>query len=209
LKTEHAAFGVVILAAGSSLRMRRPKLLLPWGETSVIGHQISVWNSLGVGQIAVVHKCEDREMLRELDRLGFLKKNRIPNPRSDEGMFSSVRSAAEWNNWNLSLTHWVMSLGDQPHLKSETLRALLRLSEARPDIVCQPQYEGRARHPVVMPAFVFRQLRGAKASSLKEFLAKFGIATVDVADPGLDCDIDEPKDYQKALALCGLGNPIR
>ena len=46
--------GAVILAAGSSSRMGRPKLLLPWGATSVLGHQIQTWRSLSVGQIATV-----------------------------------------------------------------------------------------------------------------------------------------------------------
>ena len=32
--------GVIILGAGASSRMGRPKLLLPWGDTSVIGHLI-------------------------------------------------------------------------------------------------------------------------------------------------------------------------
>ena len=35
--------GVVILAAGRSRRMGKPKLLLPWGETSVLGHLIRQW----------------------------------------------------------------------------------------------------------------------------------------------------------------------
>ena len=39
--------GVVILAAGRSARMGRPKLLLPWGETSVLGHLIKQWQALG------------------------------------------------------------------------------------------------------------------------------------------------------------------
>ena len=46
--------GVVILAAGRSARMGRPKLLLPWGETSVLGHLIKQWQALGARQIAVV-----------------------------------------------------------------------------------------------------------------------------------------------------------
>ena len=46
--------GVVILAAGRSARMGRPKLLLPWGGTSVLGHLIRQWEALGAKQIAVV-----------------------------------------------------------------------------------------------------------------------------------------------------------
>jgi molybdenum cofactor cytidylyltransferase len=46
------ALGAVILAAGRSTRMGQPKLLLPWGKTSVLGHLIGQWQSAGAGQIA-------------------------------------------------------------------------------------------------------------------------------------------------------------
>jgi molybdenum cofactor cytidylyltransferase len=47
-------FGVILLAAGRSRRMGRAKLLLPWGEASVLGHLVSQWRSLGATQLAVV-----------------------------------------------------------------------------------------------------------------------------------------------------------
>ena len=56
------AVGVVILAAGRSARMGRPKLLLPWGGTSVLGHLIEQWEALGAKQIAVV--CAAGELAR-------------------------------------------------------------------------------------------------------------------------------------------------
>ena len=39
--------GVVILGAGASSRMGRPKLLLPWRDTTVIGQIIRQWRELG------------------------------------------------------------------------------------------------------------------------------------------------------------------
>ena len=46
----HPRFGVVILAAGASSRMGKPKLVLPWGKTSVLGHLIEQWKQAG-GQL--------------------------------------------------------------------------------------------------------------------------------------------------------------
>src|SRR4051812_15752049 len=192
-------FGTAILGAGSSRRMGQSKLLLPWGNTSIIGQQIALWRDLGASQIAVVHRPEDQALLRELDRLEFPAKDRVANVRADEGMFSSVRCAAAWTGWNPELTHWVIALGDQPHLKDETLRNVLTLSVSQPEKVCQPAYLGRARHPVILPARVFRRLVDCRAANLKGFLAAEKVATVDVQDPGLDLDIDEQSDYAKAL----------
>ena len=197
------SLAVLILAAGRSTRMKRPKLLLPWGNTSILGHQLNAWQSLGVRQIGIVSAPGDDSIRTELDRLGFPASCRILNPRPEDGMFSSIRCAAEWDGWGSRLTHWVITLGDQPHLRLETLRALLKLSAVHPAEVCQPRRLGHLRHPVVLPRKIFSRLKESSASTLKEFLCPLTnqIASCEVDDPGLDLDIDEPQDYERALAL--------
>jgi molybdenum cofactor cytidylyltransferase len=53
------AVGVIILCAGRSSRMGKPKLLLPWGKISVLGHLIGEWRALGARQVAVVCAADD------------------------------------------------------------------------------------------------------------------------------------------------------
>src|SRR5256885_3178049 len=91
------AYGMVILAAGASSRMGKPKLLLPWGVTSVLGHLIGQWKALRAGQIAAVWATGDQAVSVELDRLGFPKVNRVVNPTPERGMFSSIQCAARWS----------------------------------------------------------------------------------------------------------------
>src|SRR5260370_30859135 len=102
--TPTLALGTVILAAGRSRRMGQPKLLLPWGPTSVLGHLLEQWQSLGAKQIAVVVGATDRVLERELDRLNFANKNRIVNEAPERGMFSSIQCAALWPGWDAQLT---------------------------------------------------------------------------------------------------------
>src|ERR1051326_7538368 len=111
------SLGVVILAAGRSSRMGRPKLLLPWGESSVLGHLLRVWHSLNARQIGIVCAAHDTGIGAELDRLCFPESQRIANPNPDRGMFSSIQCAAAWRGWEEPLTHWAVVLGDQPHLR--------------------------------------------------------------------------------------------
>src|ERR1039457_300895 len=138
------AFSVaaVILGAGRSARMGQPKLLLPWGGTTVLGHLIEQWQALGAKQIAVVCAPGDLAVRTELDRLGLPEANRIYNPAPARGMFSSIQCAARWPGWQEGLTHWAIVLGDQPHLKLQTLQRVVDLSAARPDLVCQPARHG-------------------------------------------------------------------
>jgi molybdenum cofactor cytidylyltransferase len=195
--------GVVLLAAGSSRRMERPKLLLPWGGTSIAGYQIRVWHGLGARQIAVVCAAGDNVILAELDRINFPADNRILNHAPQNGMFSSIRCAAQWAGWTTGLTHWAITLGDQPHLRLETLQALLACGGKQRGKICQPRRRGHFRHPVLVPKSFFLQLATTKTTTLKDFLQSLPerVAGCDVDDPGLDQDIDTPADYEKVLAL--------
>jgi molybdenum cofactor cytidylyltransferase len=197
------AVGAVILAAGRSARMGKPKLLLPWGETSVLGHLIEEWRALHAKQIAVVCAPGDRAIQAELDRLGFPAQNRIINPAPARGMFSSIQCAAQWPGWQAALTHWAIVLGDQPHLQRQTLKQVLDFSAAQPDRVCQPARQGHGRHPVLLPKAAFAQLAQSTATNLKDFLATMGpdAAFLPINDPGLDLDLDRPEDYERALRL--------
>jgi len=198
------AVGALILAAGRSVRMGRPKLLLPWGQTSVLGHLLSQWSAAGASQVAIVHAAQDAPILAELDRLGFPSKDRIENPNTDRGMFSSIVCAAQWGGWDPVLTHWAMVLGDQPHLGQATLLNLIEFAKQCPEKVCQPMRNGRHRHPVVLPKTVFQQLAGSTALSLKQFLLRREVAALEWDDPGFDLDLDRPEDYQRAMVLAGL-----
>ena len=184
--------------------MGRPKLLLPWGTTSVLGHLIAQWQTLRAKQIAVVC-APDGPLPAELDRLGVGPQDRILNPHPEQGMFSSIQCAARWPGWNAHLTHWAIALGDQPHLRPETLRALLDFPAAHPETVCQPSRHARPRHPVLLPATAFARLQNSRDSHLKQFLQNSPqpVRLCEVDDPGLDLDLDEPSDYEAALKLAG------
>jgi molybdenum cofactor cytidylyltransferase len=199
--TPALGLGVVMLAAGRSARMGRPKLLLPWGSTSVLGHLLGQWAALGAHHLVVVCAAGDQGIQSELDRLEVAPDQRVINPAPERGMFSSLQCAARWSGWRSGLTHWALVLGDQPHLRAETLRALLDLAAGHPAEVWQPTRGGHRRHPVIVSAKVFAELAGSAATDLREFLRLKMVAGCPSDDPGLDLDIDRPEDYQRALAL--------
>jgi molybdenum cofactor cytidylyltransferase len=198
-----AAVGAAILAAGKSGRMGKPKLLLPWGKTSVLGHLIAQGQALAAKQIAVVCSAADQNLQGELDRLGFPASNRICNPAPDRGMFSSIQCAGQWPAWDAALARWAIVLGDQPLVRLDTLCRLLEFSAARPAMICQPAQAGHGRHPVVLPKAAFLALASSSAATLKDFLqARAGeVAFCPMDDPGLEVDIDRPEDYQRAVEL--------
>lgn len=190
-------FGTVILAAGASTRMGRPKLLLPWGERTILAHLAEQWAALGAGQVAVV--VEAKSPLE-----GHLTKvERIVNPQPELGMFGSVQCAAKWQGWLRELTHFTITLGDQPHVPFSTLQEVVWFAEQNPGYICQPSRNGRPRHPVMVPGAVFTQLAASHEPTLKDFLRsrESQRRTFESQDSALDLDIDTPEDYDRARKL--------
>jgi molybdenum cofactor cytidylyltransferase len=183
--------------------MGRPKMLLPWGDDSVLGHTLRLWNALPAAQIAVVCAGSDTAVAAELDRLPFPGIGHIVNPNPTRGMFSSIQCAAAWTGWKSELTHWALMLGDQPHLRLATLRALAKFAGQNPACICQPSRSGHPRHPVWLPRSQFNKLANSTAADLKAFLQSqlAQVKLTELDDPGLDLDLDYPEDYQKAWAL--------
>ena len=197
------AAGVVILAAGASRRMGEPKLLLPWGKTSVLGHLLQQWKTLQTSQIAIVCAAGALPMIAELDRLGLPPENRIFNASPEAGMFSSVQCAAAWPGWTADLTHWLITLGDQPHLNPATLRELLEFGARKLDKICQPMRGERRKHPVLFPKRFFHELANTSVGDLKMFLVEHAkdLSGFESDDAGLDFDMDTREDYERVLKI--------
>jgi molybdenum cofactor cytidylyltransferase len=199
--------GVIILGAGASSRMGRPKLLLPWGDTTIIGHLLEQWRELGAAQIGIVLRPQDVPLAAELDRLGFPRADRIENPQPERGMFSSIQCAANRPGWKKEIATWAIMLGDQPHLRLATLRQLLEFHSASADTICQLEFDGHARHPVLLPRLALQELKTSQAETLKDFLKQTSVRCVrcPVDDPGLALDLDTPEDYQRAQGMISRG----
>jgi molybdenum cofactor cytidylyltransferase len=195
------SLGVIILGAGASSRMGRPKLLLPWHGSSIIAHLIRQWQALAAAQIVVVCRPMDVLMSAELDRLSFPSANRIINPDPERGMFSSIQCAANWEGWQPDLSSWAIVLGDQPHLQADMLQTLLAFHARHPQSMCQPSHEGRGGHPILLPRTAFARLRSAPTQTLNLFLKQNADALVQcpVADARLGLDLDTPADYKQLI----------
>ena len=193
------SLGVLLLGAGASSRMGRPKLLMPWRGTTVIGHLLSQWQELGAAQITVVSRANDFGFTAELDRLNFPTANRIENSQPERGMFSSIVCAANWGGWSNAISNWAIVLGDQPHLRTEALRHLLEFSAQNQKAICQPVFGGRTGHPVILPRTIFHELKNSGAATLKDFLKLATTPNVQcpVTDAGLSLDMDTPEDYRR------------
>ena len=193
------AFGVVILAAGASTRMGRCKLLLPWGERTILAHLLDQWRRTGAAQIAPVIDPSNQPLRNALEHAGFFSSDWIENRSPQLGMFSSLQQASRWTGWLSTLTHWIISLGDQPHVHISTLSLLLDAARVNPKRICQPTLHGRAGHPIILPASNFRELAQCDSADLRAYVRTFETLRLrlPVEDPGVSEDLNTPEDYAR------------
>jgi molybdenum cofactor cytidylyltransferase len=196
---------VAILAAGESRRMGKPKLCLPWGKTTILGHILDQWREAGAEKIVVVHGPGETPVTLELDRLGVPSDQRAATLAPERGMMGSVVTAARHALSDLSLTHLVVAPGDQPHLRTETLREILRACETAPGKIVRVVFQDKPGHPLALPANVLRELSTTSSETLRDFLRLKEIAVCDLTsrDSGVLLDVDTPDDYARASRTVG------
>jgi len=193
------AFGVVILAAGASTRMGTCKLLLPWGEKTILTHLLDQWRSAGAAQIAPVIDPSNEPLRKALRHAGLSPSDWIENHSPQLGMFSSLQAASRWTGWLSTLTHWVISLGDQPHIEMSTLRLLLDAARKNPARICQPVLNGETAHPIILPGSDFKELAQNDIPDLRTYIRRqepFRLR-LPVEDAGVSGDLDTPEDYRR------------
>src|SRR5512147_2848653 len=79
----------ILPAAGASRRMGRPKLLLPWGESTIVGSLVAALRTAGVSPLALVAAPGD-EALQTWARAAGLVVG--INPLPERGMLSTIQA---------------------------------------------------------------------------------------------------------------------
>jgi molybdenum cofactor cytidylyltransferase len=188
----------VILAAGKSLRMGKPKMLLPWEDTTVLGKVVRVFSKGGISDIIVI-TGGDRELVEdEISRL----KNDYPvrsefNPNYESGeMMSSVLVGL--HSVTTESNAAFIGLGDQPQVEEITLEKLLDQRKAGHGIII-PSYNNHRGHPILLDAYYIGKLITSNPhATMREFINvhQQEIVYVD-AGPTVLMDLDTPEDYQQ------------
>ena len=192
----------IVPAAGASRRMGRPKLLLPYGSSTVVGSTVAALRGGGATTLVLVTAPGDEPLAAWGRQAGLLV---AANTDPEQGMLTSVWAglAALGGAATVAARGEPLLLcpADLPRLRPETVAALLR-ELAPPALLVVPRCGRHRGHPLVVaaaaaPAILeldpdvgLRQLRMRHAGRTVE---------VEVADPGTVLDVDTPEDY-RALA---------
>lgn len=187
----------IVLAAGLSRRMGRPKLLLELRGRPVIRHAVERVIAAGIRQVLVVTGPEQAALARALDGLD-VRFAVNPTPEVGQGTSVSVGVSALAAGTGSVL----IALGDQPGVPAEVVPALIGALKAPGKTIAAPRYADGLGNPVLFAASVFPELlalggdRGARAVVERD---PSRLAVVDIASP-MPRDIDTPEDYESLSA---------
>jgi molybdenum cofactor cytidylyltransferase len=188
----------IILAAGKSQRMGQPKMLLPWGDTTVLGQVTMTFSKAGIADIIVVTGGDKEVVEMEASRLAIQFPVRtFFNPLFEQrGMMSSIQIGLASISADCKAV--LIGLGDQPQVEDKTLKDILSLYEKKGAGIIVPSHKNRRGHPVFVGIVHKPELVNFNPqSSLREFLIghQNEIYYVEASASVLQ-DLDTPQDYQ-------------
>jgi molybdenum cofactor cytidylyltransferase len=188
----------LVLGAGGSSRLGRPKQLLPYGERTLLDHTLDTARHCGFDQL-VVPIGGAAEEVRE--RVDFRGAEVVVNYAYGKGCSSSIAAALGAVDPRCEVL--VLMLGDQPGVTPATVQALLDGRGNAPLAVCR--YDDGRGHPLAFDRSVFGQLADLHGDKgVWRLLDERAGDVVDVPIAGtVPLDVDTPEDYQAVLAEAG------
>lgn len=185
----------IVLAAGASTRMGRPKALLPAGDRTFIHTILRTLRDGGVSDALVVVRPGQDEVIAEVDASGFGRA--VLNVRADEGQLSSLITGLAAIDHPLVVAALV-TLVDVPLIAASTIRLLLARAAVSSAPIVRAVHRGRHGHPVIFKRHVFEALRQADPGiGAKAVVRAAGVEDVEVDDPFVVEDVDTPEDYER------------
>lgn len=190
----------IVLAAGRSSRMGRPKALLPHadGVTTFVAFAIRIARAAGVSTIVVVGRPGDDSLREEVQREGALF---VVNPDPDRGPLSSLLSGLDVAERCQATAVMLMPV-DVPTIRAEAVKRLVDTATASPLPIARASAAGMHGHPVIFKQAVFEELRTADESVGARAVVRRDpdrVLNVEVGDAGVTLDIDTPDDYRRAF----------
>jgi molybdenum cofactor cytidylyltransferase len=195
----------IVLAAGQSARMGRPKPLLPIGSgETFLTRVVRTLSEAEVEDIVVVAGHQADAVLAALDGTRLTARFVI-NPDYEEGQLTSLIAGLRVID-RPGVVAAIVTLVDVPLVTADTVRALVAQYRRTGALIVRPVLGQRHGHPVIIDRSLFDALRAADRSVgpkavIRAYASPAG--DVEVEDEGAFRDIDTPADYERVMTESG------
>ena len=191
----------IILAAGQSTRMGLPKMLLPWGDVTVIEHVISVFVGAGIEDILVITggaREQVEGIIQKSSKHARLVRTVYNNDFPAGNMLSSIQCGLK-NLTEKNSGAAMLGLGDQPQVQVGSVRLVAEAFLQKQSPLVVPSFEMRRGHPWLVARSLWGELLEMNAAETsRDFLNRHAhdIHYVPVDTPSILADMDTPEDYR-------------
>lgn len=190
-------FAAVILAAGDSSRMGRPKLSLPSRDgQSFLEHCVGVFLAFGCSRVALVVNTRGFPLASALSSGHPARVIPALNAYPGRGRFFSVQTGLKaLQPPGAVFLHNV----DSPFVDRYILQMLAAHSETA-DYV-RPVFAGRHGHPVLLSGKVVMDVLAEKGEveNVRDYLSRYSQHFVEAPDDRVLININTPADYRRYL----------
>ena len=185
----------LVLAAGGSSRLGRPKQLLPYRGATLLDAVLATARACGFDQLLVALGRAQRDVRTAVDLTGA---EVVVNEEYGTGCSSSIAAALSAVDPHVDVL--VLLLGDQPGVSADAARTLVAQRGDAPLAICR--YDDGRGHPFAFARSVFgelEQLHGDKG--VWKLLDRRADEVAEIRVPGrVPLDVDTWEDYEAVLA---------
>jgi molybdenum cofactor cytidylyltransferase len=187
--------GAIILAAGGSRRLGRPKQLVQYHGETLLARTMRVAREAGARPVVTVLGAEYDAIAAAVD---LSEVRLMRNLNWAQGIASSIHAGLRALEGDAPDADGALILTcDQPQLTVEHLRVQMAAFEAGVGIVAS-EYAGARGVPAIFPRVMFVELYALSGDTgARALLKRPGSAVVTVDFPGGEVDVDVPEDLEK------------
>ncbi len=185
--------GSIILAAGSSSRMGKPKQLMTYKGQCLLQHAVSVGLEATSPVVVVLGAHADEVM----GRIGHEPAQIVHNVNWEEGMASSIRCGLTKLLEHAPSTEYAIFMTcDQPYIHAGLLQALLQEQARSGKAIVACAYDDTAGIPALFHKSLFGELMALKGDmGARRIIKQDADRMSTVPFPLGAIDIDTPEDY--------------
>ena len=187
----------MILAAGESKRMGKPKLLLPFGEKTIIETVIDSVIQSKLDDVLVVLGAHREKIEKKIKDFSI---KIVVNPNFKNDMLSSVQCGFRALPEDVEAS--LVILGDQPEISSALINKIVEAYKKSKKGIVLPVYRKNRGHPVLIDMKYQGEIEDLNPDlGLRNLVYKHAedILEVEVITPSILQDIDTIEDYNREL----------
>jgi len=190
----------IILAAGQSHRMGQPKMLLPWGKTTVLGQVVATFAAAGMDDLVVVTGGARARVEALVTSLAEKYPVRaVFNPSFAQGeMLSSIQAGLQALGTDRRAA--LIGLGDQPQVRAGSVERLCDAYKTGEAPLVIPSFANHRGHPWLVRRSLWAEILALPpASTPRSFLQSHAadIQYLTVEDDSILRDLDTPEEYAR------------